>query len=114
MQHTLTFIANDQVHTLLVDHGANLRKTLIDAGLSPYATVTRKANCGGRGLCATCGVWIKTTTDAQPQPDHWHDKIGSWFGYPRLSCQIAITEDLTVTMPDKWIWGLPEKSQRLR
>lgn len=57
--HTLTVFAGEARHTLVVPHGVNLRRALLNAGLSPYATVTRQLNCGGRGLCATCGVWLE-------------------------------------------------------
>ena len=99
---TLTVWQDDQKQTLPVPLGANLRQTLLDAGISPYTRLTRRANCGGRGLCATCGVWIKEV----PAPQHWHDKLAHQFGYPRLSCQVTIDRDLTVYLvTDKWIWG---------
>lgn len=82
--------------------GTNLRKALIEKGFSPYTPYTRQLNCGGRGLCATCGVWI---TEGSPSPGHWHDKAADRFGYPRLSCQITVEQDMCVQMVDKWIWG---------
>lgn len=86
-----------------VDRGVNLRHILLREGLSPYAHLTRRLNCGGRGLCATCGVWIE---QGEPIPTHWHDKIGNRFGYPRLSCQITVDHDMTVRLiPEKRIWG---------
>jgi len=86
-----------------VQHGANLREVLLAHGFSPYTALTRVANCGGRGLCATCGVWIE---EAEPRPQHWHDRLASRFGYPRLSCQITIERDMTVRLlEDKFIWG---------
>lgn len=83
--------------------GANLRRILLNAGISPYTTVTRKANCGGRGLCATCGVLVEEGT---PSPQHWHDKLAAHYGYPRLSCQITVSHNMTVRiLTDKIIWG---------
>ncbi|MDX1616195.1 MAG: 2Fe-2S iron-sulfur cluster binding domain-containing protein [Candidatus Promineifilaceae bacterium] len=88
--------------TLAVPRGSNLRRALLEAGVSPYTALTRRANCGGRGLCATCGVHI----DSAPSAEHWHDKLAQRFGYPRLSCQITVENDLTVRLlPEKWIWG---------
>lgn len=88
--------------TLEVRRGSNLRRALLDAGLSPYTALTRRANCGGRGLCATCGVWF----DDPPPPVHWHDRMAARWGYPRLSCQITVDRDMTVRLlDDKWIWG---------
>lgn len=103
---TLTVLNGSEQHELQVPVGSNLRQVLLDNDLSPYAALTQRANCGGRGLCATCGVWLEEA----PAPTHWHDKIGSRFGYPRLSCQITVDQDLTVHLiPEKWIWGARRK-----
>jgi ferredoxin len=102
--HIVTVLSGETAHTLHVAHGANLRQALLDAGMSPYARLTKKANCGGRGLCATCGVRIA----AAPPPTHWHDRIGNAFGYPRLSCQVQVDGPLTVRLlQEKRIWGAP-------
>lgn len=87
---------------LAAEPGAVLRDVLRDAGLSPHSTVGRRVNCGGRGLCATCGV--RVLTDA-PAPDHWHDDLAARFGYPRLSCQLRVEEGLEVRIPEKLVWG---------
>lgn len=101
--HTLTVLTGDQRQSLTVPHGANLRQTLLDAGISPYTQVTRSLNCGGRGLCATCGVRFES---GEPEPVHWHDRAAKSFGYPRLSCQIRVTQDMTVRiLTEKVIWG---------
>lgn len=42
--HTLTVIADEARHTLVVPHGVNLRRALVDANLSPYAALTRQLN----------------------------------------------------------------------
>ncbi len=83
--------------------GGNLRLFLLEIGHTPYTQITQNLNCGGRGLCATCGVWL--LDPGQVVPMHWHDKAADAFGYPRLSCQIELHEDLTICMVDKWIWG---------
>jgi ferredoxin len=98
----LTVHTGAETHELVVAVGANLRQTLLDAGLSPYAALTRRANCGGRGVCATCGVWL----DDGPTPGHWHDRLAERFGYPRLSCQVTVEQDMVVwLLPEKRIWG---------
>jgi len=84
------------------DRGAILRDVLLDAGVSPYTRYTERLNCGGRGICATCGVRI---VEGNPDPEHWHDDLAERFDYPRLSCQLRLDEDLTVRIPDKRIWG---------
>ena len=91
---------NDRAE-LDVRRGRTLRDVLVDAGYSPYTTVTKRFNCGGRGLCATCGVRIRTG----PDPDHWHDRLADRFGYPRLSCQVTVDRSMTVELVDKLIWG---------
>ncbi|MEM6325536.1 MAG: 2Fe-2S iron-sulfur cluster-binding protein [Bacteroidota bacterium] len=99
---TLTVTDREGVqHTVHAEAGANLRRTLLDAGLSPYTALTSRANCGGRGICATCGVWVHPA----PEPTHWHDRLAADWGYPRLSCQIAVERDLTVEIPEKVVWG---------
>jgi len=81
--------------------GKNLRELLIDNNLSPYTSFTKSLNCGGNGICATCGVLVKETIP----PNHWHDKLASQFSYPRLSCQIIVNQDIHVFIPSKTIWG---------
>ncbi|MCS6880396.1 MAG: 2Fe-2S iron-sulfur cluster-binding protein [Oscillochloridaceae bacterium] len=111
-RHTLAVIAGERTQTLDVPDGANLRQALLAAGLSPYAALTRQLNCGGRGLCATCGVWLET---GAPPPAHWHDELAARFGYPRLSCQITVTSDLTVRLvTDKRVWGRRDPARRWR
>lgn len=108
--HQITVLIDDAVHHLSVPHNANLRRVLLQAGFSPYASLTRRLNCGGRGLCATCGVHVESGESA---PQHWHDRVGASFGYPRLSCQIIVTAPMTVRiLTDKWVWGAPDLSRR--
>lgn len=99
----LTVIQDNHIEEIAVERGANLRRTLLANGFTPYTDITKNLNCGGRGLCATCGVLIKS---GEPEPTHWHDKIGKSWVYPRLSCQITVNEPMTIKiMSDKIIWG---------
>jgi ferredoxin len=101
--YTVRVLRDADEITLTVAHGANLREALLGAGLSPYTALPARVNCGGRGICATCGVWIETN---EPAPAHWHDQLASRFGYPRLSCQIRVESDMTIRLlSDKLIWG---------
>jgi ferredoxin len=85
--------------------GRTLRDVLLDHGLSPYTRLTDRANCGGRGLCATCGVRLR----AGPAPEHWHDRLADRFGYPRLSCQVRVEEGMIVELDEeKVVWGARE------
>jgi len=86
---------------LTVDRGRVLRDVLLEAGVSPYSRLTERANCGGRGLCATCGVRLVDAVE----PDHWHDELAERFGYPRLSCQVVVDQELRVELVEKLVWG---------
>ena len=89
-------------HRYVVPKGTNLRRALLEKGLSPYTSITEKLNCGGNGICATCGVWIEENA---PEPEHWHDRMAERFGYPRLSCQITVEKPITIRLVKKQIWG---------
>ncbi|MEL6720828.1 MAG: 2Fe-2S iron-sulfur cluster binding domain-containing protein [Bacteroidota bacterium] len=98
----LTIHTPTRIHEIQAEKGSNLRKMLLQNGISPYTRITQNLNCGGNGICATCGVWI---IENEPAPSHWHDKAAKRFGYPRLSCQITVEESMTIELVDKWIWG---------
>ena len=99
---TLTVETPDgETRHLTASEGAVLRDVLLDAGLSPHGRYARRVNCGGRGLCATCGVRL----EAPPDPDHWHDDLADRYGYPRLSCQLEVRDGMAVTLLDKRVWG---------
>ncbi|MEM6296701.1 MAG: 2Fe-2S iron-sulfur cluster-binding protein [Myxococcota bacterium] len=101
--HRVRVETGSSVVELDVEPGRRLRDVLLSAGLSPYGRVTAHANCGGRGLCATCGVRL---LGDEPGPTHWHDRAAQRWGYPRLSCQIVVDRDLDVRLlPNKWVWG---------
>ena len=96
-------LKHDEGESLLVAPlGTPLRDVLLANGFSPYTRLTERLNCGGRGLCGTCGVHFP---ESEPDPDHWHDRLADRFGYPRLSCRIPVDSDMTVRLPDKIIWG---------
>ncbi|MFW6382965.1 MAG: 2Fe-2S iron-sulfur cluster-binding protein [Haloferacaceae archaeon] len=97
----VTVRSGDDEETIAVERGRNLRQALLEHGFPVYGTLSRYANCGGRGLCATCTVEV----DPAPDPTHWHDAAAVRFGYPRLSCQITVAEPLTVRLLDKYVWG---------
>ncbi|WP_336336364.1 2Fe-2S iron-sulfur cluster binding domain-containing protein [Haloarcula brevis] len=90
-----------EIHELTAEPGAVLRDVLLDADLSPHGRYATRVNCGGRGICATCGVRL---ADA-PAPDHWHDDLADRFGYPRLSCQLRVRDGMAVKLLDKRVWG---------
>jgi ferredoxin len=104
----VTVVDGDSEQRLSVERGQTLRDALLDNDLDVYGTLSKYANCGGRGLCATCTVEV----DPAPEPTHWHDAGAVRFGYPRLSCCIEVTEPMTVRLLDKHVWGqvLPRRS----
>lgn len=86
-----------------VPAGTNVRQLLLKHTHSPYTYFTKTVNCGGRGICATCGVWVLTK---EVEASHWHDRAAAAWGYPRLSCQLVVDRDMAIArVPDKWIWG---------
>jgi ferredoxin len=89
-------------HLSTIQKGENLRAALLRLGFSPYTNLTGTLNCGGNGICATCGVYLYENA---PDPQHWHDRLAAKFHYPRLSCQIIAEKDLVVEIPKKIIWG---------
>lgn len=108
--HTLRVLIGDETRVIEAEAGANLRRTLLAHGISPYTDITTRLNCNGRGICATCGVQC---VQGEPEPIHWHDKLATRFGYPRLSCQIRIDHEMTIRiLTDKIIWGAPVASRR--
>jgi ferredoxin len=106
----VTVVDAGEETTITVERGTILRDALLDHGFDVYGTVSTHANCGGRGLCGTCGVDVEPA----PEPAHWHDAAASRFGYPRLSCCLEVDRPMTVTLLDKHVWGqlLPQPSKR--
>lgn len=110
MKVKITVRTKGQEHIIMANEGQSLRDVLLKSKLSPYVSVTQKYNCGGNGLCATCGVWLEDYVNA----NHWHDKLAKYFSYPRLSCQVKVADQMVVELvDDKQIWGRPDKSKKV-
>jgi ferredoxin len=107
----VTVRSDGNEETLTVTRGTNLRRALLDAGVEVYAPAARIANCGGRGICATCGVRVHAPDGTDPGADHWHDALAARYGYPRLSCQLTVEGPLVVELIEKRYWGqlLPDR-----
>jgi len=105
----VTVVDGDERSTVHVERGEQLRDALLKRGYEVYGSLSARANCGGRGLCGTCGVRVEPA----PEPTHWHDEAAARFGYPRLSCQMSVEEPLTVHLVEKRMWGqlLPQREE---
>ena len=89
--------------TLKAKNGSVLREVLRESGINPHGKIAKNLNCGGNGICATCGV--KLLSDTNP-PRHWHDKFAHAYGYLRLSCQLIVESDMQILLDDsKMLWG---------
>ncbi len=97
----VTVIDGDSETSIEVRSGTVLRDALLEHGFEVYGSVSRVANCGGRGICGTCGVRIREG----PPAAGIHDAAAKRWGYPRLSCRIRVTEPITVELVEKLMWG---------
>lgn len=97
---------------LVVPAGANLRKALREAGLSPHSAAAEWANCRGFGTCGTCALDVEgPLSPVEP------DGVERWrLGFPphdrerglRLACQVRVEGDLTLRKRNGF-WGQGEE-----
>lgn len=86
--------------------GANLRREIIDQGLSPYNGKARYVNCRGLGTCGTCAVEIEGAVTPMTPVERWR------LGFPphrpgnnlRLACQCNVQGDVVVKK-NPGFWG---------
>ena len=97
----VTVVSDEEKTVIETEQGTVLRDLLLEHGFSVYGSASQHANCGGRGLCGTCGVELTPS----PEPEHWHDRAAARFGYPRLSCCVTVTEPMQVQLLEKHVWG---------
>jgi ferredoxin len=96
-------LANEN-KTIEVPVGANLRRALLNNGVSPYIGIAKLINCHGFELCGTCRVEVVDGKGASARKeDEEQTLIISTPFYARkieknirLSCQVSVTGDLTV------------------
>lgn len=109
---TIKYIDGADEKILKANKGDNLLQVLKSNQIDVYGSASSKINCGGNGLCATCGVYV---ISGRANSNHWHDQLAEKFGYPRLTCQIVLEEDLIIKKPERKImWGqlLPKMKKR--
>jgi 2Fe-2S ferredoxin len=102
---TVHFIEPDgKGHTLAARTGESLMRAAVDGDIDGI-----KADCGGVMTCATCHVYVDAAwIDRLPVPSADEDAMLEMTAAPRaptsrLSCQIALVDDLdglTVALPD--------------
>jgi len=54
----VTVLTKGTRRILAVNHGDNLRKSLLAAGLTPHRGVNEWVNCGGMSVCGSCEVQV--------------------------------------------------------
>ncbi len=90
--------------TIEVPVGANLRRALLNNGISPYIGVAKLINCRGFELCGTCRVEVVDGKGASPKrEDEEETLISSTPFYARkieknirLACQTSVVGDIAV------------------
>ncbi|MFQ3318695.1 MAG: ferredoxin [Natronomonas sp.] len=75
----VTVIADDGEQTIEVAEGRVLRDALLEHGFDVYGSISRVANCGGRGFGSTCGVRMDAS---DPNQEQWHDAAAERWGSP--------------------------------
>jgi ferredoxin len=83
-----------------VGKGANLRRSLLLHGRSPYAGLDRVINCHGVGLCGTC--WIEVIQGEENlSPPSRMERLnikGPLRKGRRLSCQVRVYGDCLIRL----------------
>lgn len=77
--------------------GANLRESLLDAGVTVYPFVNALLNCHGRGLCGTCRVKVTAGEENLTSRTAAEERKLKNRKDLRLSCQIAVRGDCAIT-----------------
>ncbi len=92
-----------QSEIIKTNQGETIRDALLVNGINPHGKWAKRLNCGGNGLCATCGIkLLSNPIDA----NHLHDKLAHRYGYLRLSCQLTVETDMVILVDDnKSLWG---------
>lgn len=83
-----------------VGKGANLRRSLLLSGLTPYRGLEQPFNCHGLGLCKTCWVELVEGEENVSAPSKMErlPLIKPLAAGRRLSCQLRIYGDCVVRL----------------
>ncbi len=80
-----------------VKAGRSVRDVALEAGIYPNREFFRGFNCGGRGLCGTCKVWVRELTDHATSAPNRREKFYGMGDGRRLACQTRVQGDVEVT-----------------
>lgn len=89
------FVVEHQV--VEVQAGRTLREIALEAGVYPNREWFRGFNCGGRGLCGTCKVWVKESKAGAASSPTLSEKLRGLGDGRRLACQTRVMGDLELT-----------------
>lgn len=89
--------------TMEVGKGANLRRSLLLHGRSPYRGLEKGVNCHGLGLCGTCWVEVLEGEENLSPPSKMEQIPTSPFKKigrkgRRLSCQTRVYGDCLIRL----------------
>jgi len=90
--------------TFVVEHlqveappGRTVREVALEHGIKVNREPIKGLNCGGRGLCGTCKVWVNTETDTALSPPSLLERFHGASGGRRLACRAEIRGDVRIT-----------------
>jgi ferredoxin len=91
--------------------GANLRKALLENGITLYNGKAKLINCRGLGSCGTCAVQVEGEVSVPNWKDNARRSLPphSPTANRRLACQTKVLGDIKVTKFDGF-WGQGDKS----
>lgn len=75
--------------------GQSLRDVLLGSGLDVYGGKAKLTNCGGGGVCGTCGVGV-IAEDWEERPAFEAQKLKKYDSTCRLSCNTKVEGDCEV------------------
>lgn len=102
---TITYLLPDgERQSVEVPVGTSVMAAGVNAGVHGIV-----AECGGSLSCATCHVYVESSSITLPEVSDEEEEMLEWTASPRqdssrLSCQLLVTSDdakLTVRVPDK-------------
>lgn len=79
-----------------VQPGRKVRAIALENGIYVNREWVKGVNCGGRGICGTCNVWIKAA-DGAVSPPNMREKLHGMGVGRRLACQTEVRGDIEVT-----------------